>query len=508
MVIKLPFPLECNTMKPTRTTKLPLQERLDKFQNFPSIPTVLEHVRQVSENAKASPSDLAAAIMADHQLTSRILRMSNSAFYRESSGKVTTVTQAIILLGTRAVTNLAASASLFEAMNQFSRRSSFDIVGFWTRSLASGVMARALAMRLNRSRLAEEAFMAGFMHDIGQVILAGTFPLQYEKICELEGNPIKIHLTEMTLLGIDHQDAGEYLTLKWRLPEGLARVVGHHHDIDTLPREKSDTTVVALVYLADLLYPILLGDSDETRLETVLRAGRTHLGITPDMIRDVLANSPAEINEIADDFGINVSEEFKKQSRRLNDSPHLLRLLEQAESRLTALERAIDGLSAAETIESLLEVVGESLSSGLRHSPVAVMAYDETLEQYEPISWSGFDTPEAVRELCSSIDPGAQALLQEGRTVARHDRPSYVNCDSLRSPMKTSSTLVLVPLSGKTRNYGIALLCDDSPHPVDNATMRWIETLVQTASLALERLEYSGDTTQPKATGVPQPVNS
>lgn len=495
-------------MKPTRTTKLPLQERLDKFQNFPSIPAVLEHVRQVSENPKASPSDLAAAIMADHQLTSRILRMANSAFYRESSGKVTTVTQAIILLGTRAVTNLAASASLFEAMNQFSKRSSFDIVGFWTRSLASGVMARTLALRLNRSRLAEEAFMAGFMHDIGQVILAGTFPLQYEKICELEGNPNKIHQTEMILLGIDHQDAGEYLTLKWRLPEGLSRVVGHHHDIDILPKDKSDTTVVALVYLADMLYPILLGDSDETRLESVLRAGRTHLGITPDMIRDVLANSPAEINDIAEDFGINVSEEFKKQSRRLSDSPHLLNLLEQAESRLTALERAIDGMSEAESIDSLLELVSDSLSSGLQNSQVAVIVYDDTLEQYTAVATCGFDTPEAVRELCASIDPGAQALLQEGRTVARHERQSYVNCESLRSPMKTSSTLVLVPLSGKTRNYGVALLCEDSPHPADNSTMRWIETLVQTASLALERLEYTGDTTQPKVLAIAQPVIS
>jgi HD-like signal output (HDOD) protein len=495
-------------MKPTRTTKLSLQERLDKFQNFPSIPSVLEQVRRVSENPKASPADLSSAIMSDHQLTSRILRMANSAFYRESSGKVTTVTQAIILLGTRAVTNLAASASLFEAMNQFTRRSSFDIVGFWTRSLASGVIARSLAMRLNRSRLAEEAFMAGFMHDIGQVILAGTFPLQYEKICELEGDSNKIHHTEMILLGIDHQDAGEYLTLKWRLPEGLSRVVGRHHDIETLPREKNDTTVVALVHLADLLYPILLGDADQTRMEAVLRAGRTHLSITPDMIRDVLANSPKEIHEIAEDFGINVSEEFQKQSRRMHDSPHLLNLLEQIETRLTALERAIDGMSTADSIDSLLEIVSESLSSGLRHAPVAVLAFDDTLEQYAQVTSIGFDSPDAIRELCSSIDPGAQSLLQEGRTVARHDRPVYVTDESLRSPMKTSSTLVLAPLAGKNRNYCMALLCDGGQQAVDTPTIRWIETLVQTAVLALERLENSGDTTQPKLPSVEQTVIS
>ncbi|MEK7775303.1 MAG: HDOD domain-containing protein [Candidatus Zixiibacteriota bacterium] len=495
-------------MKPTRSTKLSLQERLDKFQNFPSIPQVLEHVREVSENPKASPADLAAVIMADHQLTSRILRMANSAFYRESSGKVTTVTQAIILLGTRAVTNLAASATLFEAMNQFSRKSSFDIVGFWTRSLATGVMARTLAMRLNRSRLAEEAFMAGFMHDIGQVILAGTFPLQYEKISELERDSNKIHQTEMILLGIDHQDAGEYLTLKWRLPEGLSRVVGHHHDIETLPREKTDTTLTALVHIADLLYPILLGDANEVRLETVLRAGRTYVAVTPDMIRDVLTSAPTEIHEIAGDFGIDISEEFKKQSRRLHDPSQLLKLLERTESRLLALESAIEGLSSAESIDSLVAIVSESIYAGLHHSPVAVITYDETLDRYTPVTSCGFETPEAVGELCSLIDPGAQALLQEGRTVARHNQTAYVNDDSLRSPLKTMSTLVLVPLEGVKRTFGVAIICEGGPNPVDNATVRWIETLVQTACLALERVEKSGDTTQPTTPAVAQPVIS
>lgn len=165
-----------------------LTQKLAKFSNLPSIPQTILQIKEVSEDPNATAVDLANCILSDHQLTSRILRMANSAYYGDFAGKITTVTQGIVVMGFRAVHNIAVSMAIYGVVNDIFKNGKFDIPAFWTRTLASGVVAKFLTHKINRPQLLETAFIAGFLHDIGQVILASVFPDKYEQISKLDPN--------------------------------------------------------------------------------------------------------------------------------------------------------------------------------------------------------------------------------------------------------------------------------------------------------------------------------
>ena len=74
----------------TVTIRRELREKLEKFSNLPSMPQIIARIQQISGDPKASVADLSNAILSDHQLTSRILRMANSTYYGEYSGKEST----------------------------------------------------------------------------------------------------------------------------------------------------------------------------------------------------------------------------------------------------------------------------------------------------------------------------------------------------------------------------------------------------------------------------------
>ena len=202
-----------------------------------------------------------SCILSDHQLTTRILRTANSTYYGSFAGKINTVTHAIVLVGFRAVHNIAISMAVYEVVNHVSDKTSFDRVGFWTRSLASGVIAKYIAHEIRQEKLIEVAFIAGFLHDIGQAVLAALYPEKYEKISQLNPDSSNVWETERVIIGTDHCEVGGYMAEKWNLPRGLVRAIKDHHRTDLMPEERSSHLVVDLVYLSDLIRPFVMASA-------------------------------------------------------------------------------------------------------------------------------------------------------------------------------------------------------------------------------------------------------
>mgnify|MGYP000967515555 CR=1 FL=1 len=352
----------------TTLTREKIHERLEKVSNLPSIPQVILRIKEITENPRASVADLANCILSDHQLTSRILRMANSAYYGEFSGRITTVTHAIMLMGFRAVRNIAISMVVYDAVNNISRGSGFDVKAFWSRSLAGGVIAKYFARATGQTKLLEVAFIAGFMHDIGQVVLASAFPEEYRELSKVDCDPSKLQHTERILLGIDHLEAGEYIARKWKLPELLVRPIGEHHR----PRSTAGSTtssggmLVDMVHLAELAYPFVAG-----RASTESRAFQDLVRLAADLLavdREVMTHLPEvcrkEVAEIADDLDIKID-----PLRPEVTGPELAEIQQQLtskETQLSFLQGAAESLFEAGSEEEILLVVCEAIYRGLQ----------------------------------------------------------------------------------------------------------------------------------------------
>jgi putative nucleotidyltransferase with HDIG domain len=120
----------------------------------------------------------------------------------------------------------------------------------WEHCLAVGTLAEILREQYCRSE--EAAFVAGLLHDIGILILDEYFAPEWgpalARSAENPERPLIEWETEM--LGMNHAEAGYYLSERWNLPWALSQAILNHHRI---PAEDSASVLDAMIYLSNAL---------------------------------------------------------------------------------------------------------------------------------------------------------------------------------------------------------------------------------------------------------------
>ncbi len=219
-----------------------LRNRVENISALPTIPGVLRRLSVIIENPQVSLNEITAFVSKDPALTSKILKMVNSAIYG-FPGRISSVSHAIMLLGLNVVKGLLLGVSVFEVMQK-------AMGGLREHSLACAVAARVMAQRKGLKE-PEEVSVAALLHDIGKVILALEFPKEYEVAqnhAEQEG--ISIYEAEKRLFSESHATVGYWLAEKWRFPRNLTEVIEHHHS----PKLSQFAPVeTAIVHMADVL---------------------------------------------------------------------------------------------------------------------------------------------------------------------------------------------------------------------------------------------------------------
>ena len=469
-----------------------LRDKLEKLSNLPSMPQIIIKIKQISENPKSSVADLANVILSDHQLTSRILRMANSSYYSDFSGRINTITHAIVLMGFRAVRNIAISMAIYGAVNKICRVARFELASFWTRSLACGVIAKFLAHRMNQHELIEAAFIAGFMHDIGQVILAGVFPEKYDEINTLESPDV--HLTETVLMGINHLEAGGYVARKWNLPEDLVKAIAEHHRLDKDPDEKSDHLLVDLVFLADRLYPFLISGAQPTAsgYQTEVKRAKTLLDISEEIMAELLSVCREQVAEIAQDLEIDIAREFEKRAVPEENVADIYQQLGNKEVQLAFLQNATVALMEARSEDEILQILCETVFCGLRMGRVILFEYNSKSGSFAGCVGFGMESQQAIQALSFKAREGLfKCMREEARPVSVVDANRDVY-SSLVTPQQAerlqARAFAAVPV--KIFDEVRFVVFADAPNrenPVNDETLRSMVALAGQGALTLER---------------------
>ncbi len=191
-----------------------------------SLPQVLVEVIRVTDQEDSSAEDIANVILKDPALSARILRVVNSPFYGPVRG-ISTINQAVVTLGIRAVKALALSTSLYKLFDN--DKSIVDRVRFWRHSLEVAIACREIA-RACSYQPEEEAFVAGLMHDIGILILESNFEDQFQHIWKLVESGESMVKLEKATWGTNHALVAKFLLDQWKLPSFLGEAIATHHD--------------------------------------------------------------------------------------------------------------------------------------------------------------------------------------------------------------------------------------------------------------------------------------
>jgi len=118
--------------------------------------------------------------------------------------------------------------SQFESM-QFCQ---FSIEALWNHSLDTAAAAKLIAKHENSDlKLADEAFVAGMLHDVGKLVLAANFPGQFKQVVELlQKENIDSTAAELRVFGVNHANIGGYLLGLWGLPVPVVEAIALHHN--------------------------------------------------------------------------------------------------------------------------------------------------------------------------------------------------------------------------------------------------------------------------------------
>ncbi len=216
---------------------------------LPPLPAAVDKLCKLASNTNSDVFEVAQVISGDHALTAKLLKVVNSAFYSLSQ-KVSTIFQAVIILGYREIRSIAMGFSVMSISKSLLLNACIPIEEFWKHSLGTAILSKKIAKKF-RYKDPEEVFVAGLLHDIGKLILMDYSLKEYSDVLQkTELLKHRLYEVEQKTFGIDHAKAGEKLCQYWKIPSNVCTAIGNHHT-PSLAKEGNEITF--FIQMADCL---------------------------------------------------------------------------------------------------------------------------------------------------------------------------------------------------------------------------------------------------------------
>ncbi|MGD9157443.1 MAG: GGDEF domain-containing protein [Desulfobacteraceae bacterium] len=282
---------------------LTINEWIESGKNLPVLSGSITKLMSLTQNDESSISQIADIIKKDVGLSAAILRITNSSAFGLLR-TVTSIDQAVILLGFKSVRNIAIAVGIVDS---FSPSEGSDLSKIWQRSLLTGIAACELCSLSNNINH-DDAFTNGLLHDIGLIALyAYNNDLASQLIKKMETCGRVSLAEEKDIFGSDHVEVGMLLAEKWELPAGIKFSIQHHHDepnLESPTLKKRDRS--SIYYLSSLVGDIFyLGKKDVT-IKNFMNMSHELMGIEADKVENLLRNTNPQLVEIASYFNIEV----------------------------------------------------------------------------------------------------------------------------------------------------------------------------------------------------------
>jgi putative nucleotidyltransferase with HDIG domain len=237
-----------------------LEQLVGKGQELPSLPEIYLRVSEQLEDEAVTVQQIGATVQHDPAITSRVLKMVNSAYYGLPN-QVSSVAQSVSLLGRERLKHILIG-SVLRGVFSGQDNPAFSMQEFWQHSIKTAIIARQLASQISEIKEPETMFTAGLLHDIGKLLLINKYP---ERMLAAEEYMIQkrvdILVAELAQIGVTHTAVGEALMEHWGLPQLLIDCARNHHE---MVHDGPHRTATHLIYLANNLskYVPPLDDSE------------------------------------------------------------------------------------------------------------------------------------------------------------------------------------------------------------------------------------------------------
>jgi putative nucleotidyltransferase with HDIG domain len=270
---------------------LSMTDVVKSIRDLPALPVIVIELMSTLDQEDASANSLADKLSRDQAISAKTLRLANSSFYGMQS-KVTTIQQAIAVLGFNSVRTLVTTAAI---INGFASdgQNSFNFQAFWRHAIASALCAKTIAKRADLNQ--DFAFMVGLLHDIGRLVLVTGSPEKYAAVIVYRKEKDSTFLeAERAVLELDHAMVGSALAAHWKFPPLMQKAIANHH----LPGNDDTGSLAAVAHMADCITHALdLSDDDDDQVPPLLPAIWNKFNFTQDILDEIYRDTEAQFEE-------------------------------------------------------------------------------------------------------------------------------------------------------------------------------------------------------------------
>ena len=230
------------------TVKLTPQGLVASIKDLVTLPEVALRIASMVDDPSSSSADIGREISRDAALTARLLRIANSPAYGHH-GKIATISRAITVLGVRQVRDLTVGLTAIRTFDGIGNEL-VTMASFWRHSFLCAVAAGQIAARRDR-RHDDSPFVAGLLHDIGQLVLFSRAPAPARQALLMSvdsADDTGLFLCEREVMGFDHGAVGLALAQTWGMPRSLQECIEFHHEPE---RAQEYPLEVATVHIAN-----------------------------------------------------------------------------------------------------------------------------------------------------------------------------------------------------------------------------------------------------------------
>lgn len=216
-------------MEETDTTGIN-RKVLGFVSKMPSLSPTVGKIVTLANDMNSSARDLVKVIKLDPVLMAKVLKLINSTYFGMPQ-EITSISRAVLLLGVNTIKNLALSTAVVNTVSD-KKDNPFDLHEVWEHALGAAVAAKLIAKRRGvKLKDLEEYFIAGLLHDIGQILLISYVPKVYAKVLKTSDDDFTVlNDEERKVFGCDHAQLGALVAEKWKLTPNLIAAIRDHHE--------------------------------------------------------------------------------------------------------------------------------------------------------------------------------------------------------------------------------------------------------------------------------------
>ena len=229
-----------------------LKSLVSSIGKLPSLPEVYSRLQRKLKEPECSLADIAEIIEQDLAMSAKVLQLVNSSFFGFFKS-IDSPARAVNLLGLDTVKALVLSVGIFSELKPVAAKY-FSAQQLWEHSVGVAAYAKKIVQaETDNKAILDHTFLAGFLHDIGKLVLFSSMPEQYIEATELaQAQDITLYQAECQVLSASHGDVGAYLLGLWGLSGQAVETAAFHHRLDHYPNPSFCPTLA--VHAADVIY--------------------------------------------------------------------------------------------------------------------------------------------------------------------------------------------------------------------------------------------------------------